>query len=160
MKSLFITFAFSLLILPLILLRDSFACLPVSPLYRHMLYIFAHASIIHWLCNSWSLLVFHNLFRPSRLIVAYVLSVIVSFLPLSKLPVLGLSVVVCFFLGFAARYLYLENRLGMFLTLALLVGSCFLPGFAGLYHIIMFIFGFLYYPVEGLLRRIGNYVNE
>ena len=131
MKSLFITFAFSLLILPLILLRDSFACLPVSPLYRHMLYIFAHASIIHWLCNSWSLLVFHNLFRPSRLIVAYVLSVLVSFLPLSKLPILGLSVVVCFFLGFA-----------------------------GLYHIIMFIFGFLYYPVEGLLRRIGNYVNE
>ena len=160
MKSLFITFAFSLLILPLILLRDSFACLPVSPLYRHMLYIFAHASIIHWLCNSWSLLVFHNLFRPSRLIVAYVLSVLVSFLPLSKLPVLGLSVVVCFFFGFAARYLYLKNRLGMFLTLALLVGSCFLPGFAGLYHIIMFIFGFLYYPVEGLLRRIGNYVNE
>lgn len=160
MKSLFITFAFSLLILPLILLRDSFACLPVSPLYRHMLYIFAHASIIHWLCNSWSLLVFHNLFRPSRLIVAYVLSVLVSFLPLSKLPVLGLSVVVCFFLGFAARYLYIKNRLGMFLTLALLVGSCFLPGFAGLYHIIMFIFGFLYYPVEGLLRRIGNYVNE
>ena len=48
-----------------------------------MLYIFAHASIIHWLCNSWSLLVFHNLFRPSRLIVAYVLSVLVSFLPLS-----------------------------------------------------------------------------
>lgn len=159
MKSLYITFLFSLLILPLILLKGSFACLPVSPLYRHILYIFSHASIIHWLCNSWSLLVFHNLFRTSRLIVAYVLSVLVSFLPLSKLPVLGLSVVVCFFLGFAARYLYSKNRLGMFLTLALLVGSCFLPGFAGLYHIVMFLLGFLYYPVECFFKRINNYMN-
>lgn len=160
MKSLYITTSFCILILPLILLNGSIACLPGSPLYRHLLYLFSHASVIHWLCNSWSLLVFHNLFRPSRLIAAYVLSVLVSYLPLSSLPVLGMSVVVCFFIGFAARYLYGKNRLGFFLTLAILVGSCFLPGFAGLYHIIMFIFGFLYYPVEGLLRRIGNYVNE
>lgn len=160
MNTLYITFAFALLLLPLILLKGSFACLPGSPLYRHLIYLFSHASFIHWLCNSWSLLVFHNLFRPSRLIVAYVLSVLVSFLPLSKLPVLGMSVVVCFFFGLAARYIYGKNRRGLVLSLALLVGSCFLPGFAGLYHIIMFVCGFLYYPVEGFLRRIGNYVNE
>ncbi len=160
MKSLYITFAFTLLILPLILLRENFASLPDSPLCRHLVYMFSHASFFHWLCNSWSLLVFHNIFRPSRLIVAYVLSVLVSFLPLSNLPVLGMSVVVCFFIGFAARYLYRKNRLGLSLTLAILVGSCFLPGFAGLYHIIMFICGFLYYPIEGLFKRISHYVNE
>lgn len=160
MKSLYITFSFCILILPLILLQKSLACLPGFPLYRHLLYLFSHASFFHWLCNSWSLLVFHNIFRPSRLIVAYVLSVLVSFLPLSNMPVLGMSVVVCFFIGFAARYLYRKNRLGFSLTLAILIGSCFLPGFAGLYHIIMFAFGFLYYTVERLLRRIGHYVNE
>ena len=147
MKSLYFTFSFCLIILPLIALRDRLACLPGALLYRHMLYMFAHASFIHWLCNTWSLLVFHNLFRPSRLITAYGLSVLVSFLPLSKLPVLGMSVIVCFFLGLAARYLYRTNPIGMFLSLALLVGSCFLPGFAGLYHIAMFALGFFYLPV-------------
>ena len=122
--------------------------------------MFAHASVIHWLCNTWSLLVFHNLFRPSRLIAAYGLSVLVSFLPLSKLPVLGMSVIVCFFLGLAARYSYRTNPIGMFLSLALLVGSCFLPGFAGLYPIAMFALGFLYLPVECFFKRISNYINE
>lgn len=159
MKNLYITFSFCLIILPLILLRDRLACMPGAPLYRHMLYMFAHASAIHWLCNTWSLLVFHNLFRPSRLITAYSLSFLVSFLPLSKLPVLGLSVVVCFFLGLAARYLYSTNPIGMFLSLVLLVGSCFLPGFAGLYHIVMFVLGFLYLSVECFFKRISNYIN-
>lgn len=160
MKSLYFTFSFCLIILPLIALRDRLACLPCALLYRHMLYMFAHASVIHWLCNTWSLLVFHNLFRPSRLIAAYGLSVLVSFLPLSKLPVLGMSVIVCFFLGLAARYSYRTNPIGMFLSLALLVGSCFLPGFAGLYHIAMFALGFLYLPVECFFKRISNYINE
>ena len=160
MKRLYFTFSFCLIILPLIALRDRLACLPGALLYRHMLYMFAHASFIHWLCNTWSLLVFHNLFRPSRLITAYGLSVLVSFLPLSKLPVLGMSVIVCFFLGLAARYLYRTNPIGMFLSLALLVGSCFLPGFAGLYHIAMCALGFLYLPVECFFKRISNYINE
>lgn len=160
MKNLYITFSFCLIILPLILLRDRLACMPESQLYRHMLYMFAHASVIHWISNTWSLLVFHNLFRPSRLITAYILSVLVSFLPLSRLPVLGLSVIVCFFVGLAARYLYRTNPIGMLLSLTLLVGSCFLPGFAGLYHIVMFALGFLYLPVECFFKRISNYINE
>ena len=160
MKSLYITFSFCLIILPLIAIRNCLACLPDSQLYRHMLYMFAHATVFDWLCNAWSLLVFHNLFRPSRLIAAYSLSVLVSFLPLSRLPVLGLSVVVCFFVGVAARYLYRTNPIGLLLSLVLLVGSCFLPGFAGLYHIVMFALGFLYLPVECFFKRISNYINE
>lgn len=160
MKSLYITITFCFLLLPLIIVKEKFACSVSEPLYTHFVYMFAHASLIHWLCNSWSLLVFHNLFRPSRLCAAYILSVLVSFIPLSAKPVIGLSVIVCFFLGFAARYLYHRNRLGMVLTLVILILSCFLPEIAALYHITMFILGFLYYPVECFFKRINNYMNE
>lgn len=158
MKKLIFTIIFSLCMLPLMALKDSMACSQSSPLYTHFCFMFVHASWLHWACNTWSLLVLHNLFKPQRLIVAYILSVAVSFIPVS-LPVLGISVIVCFFIGFMAKYLYYKSALSLFLTMAILIVSCFLPGFAGVYHIIMFVLGALYFQIECFLNRLGNYIN-
>lgn len=160
MKKLYLTIIFSLSLLPLILIRDSLSCAPSAPLYTHFVYMFAHASLLHWTANTWSMVVFHNLFNPHRLLAAYVFSVLASFLPLSigeVKPVLGLSVIVCFFLGMSARWLYHNSKLALCLSLATVIISCFLPGFAGGYHVIMFVIGTLYFHVECFIKRIRQY---
>ncbi len=161
MKKLYLTIISSALLLCLIPLRASMACSTSSPLFTHFVYMFTHASILHWICNAWSLLVFHNLFSIPRLLVAYVLAVGLSFIPLWGLQrggVLGMSVFVCFFLGLAARWLFINNRPALLLSIVLLVLSCFLPGFAGAFHLIMFALGFVYMPVEILVKTIVDYV--
>lgn len=163
MYRLYFTISLCIVLLALLPFPQYLACSPSSPLYTHFVYMFGHATVLHWLCNSWSLLVLHNLFRPSRLIVSYILSVAVSFLPsLGGLGagLIGISVIVCFFIGFMSRYLYRKNRSAFIMTAALLFLSCFLPGFAGYYHIIMFTLGVLYFPVEGFFLRLFNYITH
>lgn len=160
MKRLVSTIIFCFALLPLIPLKTHIACSSSTPLYTHFVYMFGHASFLHWLVNSWSLLVLHNLFRPARLITAYTLSVAISFLPpMGSVGqgVIGMSVMVCFFIGFLARYIYSRSRLSFLATVALMALTCVLPGFAGAFHIIMFVMGFLYFHLEGFLIRLKNY---
>ena len=162
MIKLYFTIILSIILLALLPFSQQLACSPHAPLYTHFVYMFGHASFLHWACNCWSLLALHNLFRPSRLIMSYALSVLISFLPVANVGsgVIGISVVVCFFVGFLSRYLYHTNRSALFMTVAVLVGSCFLPGFAGYYHIIMFTLGALYNPVEGFFLRLMRYLSH
>jgi hypothetical protein len=46
------------------------------------------------------------------------------------------------------------------LTIAMLVTSCFLPGFAGIYHIILFLLGMLYYQIERLIMKFKSYAGK
>ena len=156
MRKLYITLILGTLCLPLNAIKELCACSASSPLYTHFVYMFSHASFLHWACNMWSLLVLHNLFRIPRLITAYLLAVAISFIPTSK-PVLGLSVIVCFFMGYMAQHLWNKSHLGLCLTVASIWLSCILPGFAGIYHVFMFVFGCLYWQLLKLYCRIKDY---
>lgn len=152
MKRLLVTLLLIAVMLPLTSISELLACSCNSPLYTHFVYLLGHASILHWACNSWSLLVLHNLFSRYRMAAAYICAVAVSFIPSAR-PVIGVSVIVCFFIGFYLTVLWKQNRTAVFLTAALLLLSCALPGFAGFYHIITAVCGFTFFEFEMSVRN-------
>lgn len=160
MTRFYITFCFAASLLAFLPLAPHMAVSASAPLYTHFVYPFAHANIFHWACNAWSLLVLHNALRPSRCLVAYLLAAVVSFLLPSARPVLGASVFVTFFLGFAAAYLWHHDRRALLLTLALLAVTCVLPQFAAAYHIAMFLLGLAWFFIDSLIRNFIRYAKD
>ena len=75
-----------------------FAVSQETPTYTHFVYMTGHAGWLHYIVNAWSLLLLHNLFRWYRVTVAYGCAVILSYIPLTDKPMLGASVIVCFFI--------------------------------------------------------------
>lgn len=122
--------------------------------------MFGHAGWLHYIINAWTLLVMHNLLKWYRLITAYLFAVLESYVMLPEKPMVGLSVVNCFFIGFAAPWLWKKDRLAVVLTLALLLLTCFVSGFAGLQHVASFLFGFVFCYAEGWIRDIRKYLKE
>lgn len=131
-----------------------------SPLTTHFCYMFGHAGILHWAVNSWALLVLHNLFRPSRLIAAYLLSVAISFASFTQQPVIGASVITCFFFGFMAPHLWHKDRLSACMMMAILLIAFFIPGIAAVPHLLMFVAGLVWLYAERLIRTFTNFAKE
>lgn len=160
MTKFYITLAFCLLLIPFIAHTAWFAVGVSKPLYTHFVYMFGHSGWLHWTVNAWSLLMLHNVIKWYRLLAAYALSVLLSFIYLPSLPVVGLSVVVVFLLGMAATQIWYRDRWALGLTVGLLFIGCFLPGFAGVYHVVMFALGYAFFRLECLVRRFVNYAQH
>ncbi len=177
MKKLYLTILFCLCLLTALPFPHIFACGTSTPAYTHFVYMFGHANCLHWLVNSWTLLVLHNVIKPHRLIASYLLAVLTSYLhsqfsilllpsPIGEgagerlpIPTLGLSVITAFFLGFIALYLRRTNRFAFYATIALLIIGVFLPHIAGISHLLMFLSGLIYYKAEALIRSISSFIN-
>lgn len=127
---------------------DMLAVSDTSPTYTHFVYLVGHASWLHYAVNAWTLLVFHNLFKIYRVIAAYLCAVIISYTLLPSQPMVGASVFNCFFMGFWSLYLWYREKLGAVMTVALLILTCLLPGFAGIQHVAAFITGLLFSYAE------------
>lgn len=156
MRTLYITLAIVLMMALVIPLHASLAVSPSSPLYTHFAYMFGHANTLHWAVNGWCLLVVHRQFRFHRLLASWLASVGLSFLYYPSLPVLGASVIISFFMGFNAPWLYRYRRLAFWQMIVLLCIGCLLPHIAGLYHLILFAIGFLYAKAERLVRQANS----
>lgn len=153
MRTLYITLVFIILMAFMIPQHAHLAVSPSSPLYTHFVYMFGHANFIHWAVNAWCLLMVHHQFRIHRLVASWMGSVVLSFLYYPSLPVLGVSVIISFFMGFTAPILYRTNRFAFWQMVFLLCAGCLIQHIAGLYHIILFAFGFIYYKVEGFFMQ-------
>lgn len=153
MRTLYVTLVAVLLMALLIPLHASLAVSPSTPPYTHFVYMFGHANVVHWAVNAWCLLMVHRLFRIHRLLASWAFSVALSFLYHPALPVLGASVVISFFMGFTSSWLYRRKRLAFWQMLALLCMGCLLPHIAGLYHLVLFVLGYLYAKAERLVRQ-------
>jgi len=129
-----------------------------SPTYTHYIYMFGHASWLHYAVNIWSLMVLHNLFRWYRVIAAYLWAVVLSYFVHFDKPLLGASVIVCFFIGMIILNLWKKQRLSAILTVVILFLTCFLPGFAGIIHIQAFLFGLLFFLIEMLICHIHKII--
>lgn len=129
-----------------------------SPAYTHFIYMTGHDGWIHYAINAWSLLVMHNLFRWYRVLSAYALAVLISFVALPEQPMVGASVFTCFFFGFAAPWLWRRERLAVLMTIGLLVLTCILPGFAGMAHAVAFVGGVVFSIGEGIVRDFKGYL--
>lgn len=167
MKRLYITLAACILMAFLIPFAPVLALRPVCggiSVTSHFLYMFAHASLLHWLVNTWSFLVLHNVLRWYRLLVAYLLAVAISFVPAtvpagSPAGVIGASVITTFFFGFIAPYYWHRNKSIPLMMAALIVIGCFLPNIAAAFHAVPFIVGIAYWYIERTLRSIRAYLN-
>lgn len=143
----------------LVPLTDIGAVSKDSPFYTHFIYIAFHNGYLHYIINAWSLLVMHNLFRWYRVLTAYTFAVFISYVAAPPQPMVGASLFTCFFFGLIALYLWHKSRLALILTAALMLLTCFLPGYAGIQHVMAFSFGFLFSLIEGYIRRFRHYLN-
>jgi len=164
MKRLYLTASACLLMACLIPVSPSLAVVPAaSTAGSHFLYMFAHVSFLHWLINAWSLLVIHNLLRWHRLLTAYTLAVLLSYVPAavpadSPAGVLGLSVITTFFFGFLTPYYWRRNRSIPLMMIALILIGCFIPGVAAAFHVIPFTVGMAYWHIEGRVRSFLHFI--
>lgn len=156
MRTLYITLIFVALMAFIIPLHRLLAVSVSSPTYTHFVYMFGHAGVVHWAVNSWCIIMLHRQFRIARIVTAWGLSVILSFIYHPSLPVLGASVIISFFMGLTASWLYAYKRLAFWQMMFLMAIGCFLPQIAGVYHVILFVVGFLYAKMEGIINSIMN----
>lgn len=153
---------FLLILLPAIPLAPFFAVSPTTPSYTHFIYMFAHANIFHWLFNAWGILIFHRIYNTTRCIAAYLTAVITSyiltppstFLPppsslhLQPSPVIGLSVITCFFVGFLGQYFYQRNTTALYQAAIFITIGFFIPNMAATYHLVAFLAGMAWFFFE------------
>lgn len=156
MRTLYITLLIILLMAFIIPLHADMAVSPSTPIYSHFVYMFGHANFIHWAVNAWCLLMVHRQFSFHRLLASWLASVALSFLYYPSLPVLGASVIISFFMGFTAPWLYRRKRLAFCQMLLLLFIGCLLPHIAGIYHLILFAIGFIYAKIESFVHRANT----
>ena len=156
MRTLYITLLIILLMAFIIPLHADMAVSPSTPIYSHFVYMFGHANFIHWAVNAWCLLMVHRQFSFHRLLASWLASVALSFLYYPSLPVLGASVIISFFMGFTAPWLYCRKRLAFCQMLLLLLIGCLLPHIAGIYHLILFALGFIYAKAESFVHRANT----
>ena len=159
MRRLYITIFASFIMLLLMPLADSMAVSEISPLYTHYVYMFAHGGLLHLTVNVWALLVLHNLYTWYRVSASYLWAVAMSFFLLPSQPMLGASVITCFFIGFIMPYMWRKSRLTVLMTVSLLLLTCVLPGMAGVQHVASFVFGLGFCYAEGLVRDFIKYVS-
>ncbi len=162
MKRLYYLILVSLSLLPLVAYRQDMSVSNGTPFYTHFVYMFAHANIFHWMCNTWSMMLLVNVVRWYRVVAAYILAVIISFIGfiVSSTPVLGASTIVAFFVGYVAQYYWSHNRTAFFCNLAAIILTLFIPQFAGACHLAMFgcgvIFWFVERAVSKLIKEVRN----
>lgn len=156
MRTFYLTIFFVTLMALAIPLHSKLAVSPTSPAYTHFIYMFGHASFLHWLVNSWCIVMVHRQMKPHRLLSAWMASVLLSFAYYPTLPVLGSSVIISFFMGVQAPWLYKCKRLAFWQMLTLLAIGFMLPNIAGLYHAILFAFGYIYAKAESLVNKANK----
>ena len=124
-----------------------------APAYTHYIYMFAHAGRLHWALNGFAWALLWKIITPARTLVAYLFSVLVSFL----LPtigaatnVIGWSVIIFWYWGFLLPGMVKERRLRF---LALVAISFFIPGIAASWHFAMLLAGYVSRKIYNVWQR-------
>ena len=162
MHKLWITFFVCILMGAAVPYTDYLAVSATSPTYTHFVYMMGHAGWLHFAINAWTLLVFHNLFSWYRVFAAYLIAVAISFYSylLPSQPMVGASVFTCFFIGFYAIYMWHKDKTATIMTILLLALTVVLPGFAGIPHVVAYIYGLIFSLLEIRVRRFLRWFNE
>ncbi len=163
MKTLYATAVALMLMLIAVPNADELATSPTAPTYTHFVYMFGHATFLHWFINAWSLLLLHNTFRWYRLLVSYLLAVLVSFVPCAEVvpqSLIGLSAITMFFFGLITPYLWQRNKSAVWMMIGILLAGFFIPHIAALLHITIFMLGLAYYYIERFIRNLFDFIRE
>ena len=113
-----------------------------SPLWNRFTYQMAHAHILHLCLNAIGWFSVMRLVTAKRTFVAFLLS---AFMPLNEMPIVGWSVIICFYVGCFIPNMSNDSLLKLLL---LTIISFFVPGIAALQHLLMMSSGFVYRLIE------------
>lgn len=158
MKRLYITIIICVLMGVMVPCTEQTAVSKTSDTYTHYIYMIGHAGWLHYAVNTWTLLALHNLYRWYRVLTAYIVAVVISYILFPPQPMVGASVITCFFIGFWTSYMWRKETLGVLMNIALLILTCLLPGFAGLPHLATYSTGLIFGLIEKSVWRIRNYL--
>lgn len=123
-----------------IIFRDELALSADSGFMQHILYPLAHANLLHYAVNGFSLLFLSVYMTWQRTAWAYAFSILCGYLYIPSLPLLGCSTVIYYYLGMLFVHYNSWNR---FHLLSVSFAALFIPGIAAMTHIIMMAFGIL-----------------
>lgn len=127
-----------------------------TPVYTHFLYMFAHDGWLHYSVNAVAFLVMHHVYSRWRWVAAYLSAVAASFWLENDRLVVGASVLLCFFVGCIAPVMWKRRRLLFWQTVAILLIQCFIPYIAGMWHLVMVLFGLVYVAMERIVSDIRH----
>ena len=157
MKQFTFSIAAALLTLPAILLNEHLAVSPTTPTYTHLIYMFAHANILHWAINAYALIVMHKFCTPAALTAAYICAVAISFLPIYTQPTLGMSVMIYFLI---AKIITQRKNKAIILPIAIfIVAGFFLPNIAAAFHLAAISCGTIYFIAEKNIKSFIQFTN-
>lgn len=160
MIKLYLFFIAAVVMLIIIPLSPFLAVSTESPFYTHIIYMYAHANILHWSINTCSIFFLYRIISPLRFLAAWLASILISFIPSEK-PVVGLSVIIFFFTGIIMSRLFRyyrnskryrcfpgEQKTMIIQTIIILIIGFFIPNMAASFHLAAFIAGCLYSLIE------------
>lgn len=129
---------------------DRMAVSDHSPTYTCMIYMFAHANIIHYLLNGASWLFLWRAVTVKRLAWAWIFSACWAYLLQPHTPTVGWSVVIYYFLGLYLAGMRKERAVRLIL---LTVSGFLLPHIAAGMHMCMLISGYIVRRVSIAWKR-------
>lgn len=153
----FLLAGFMLLLLPF---SHELALHASSPLYVHLLYMFAHASLLHLLVNTWCMVTLINVLTPSRFLAAYLSAFWLSYIVPVHLPVLGFSVIIFWYYGFISQHLWRHNRFTLLSFIPIVLIGFFFPHIASGFHLLAFLAGMLWWYTAYVIARIYCFLVE
>ena len=130
------------------------------------MYVFGHANVWHWLLNSWCMVVLHNLFGWKNTVTAYVLAVVVSYVPNyslvtdAEVPVVGFSTILMYMYGLATEYFWRREKWIVISLLSFLGVGYLIPNCAAMWHALMWIAGVTVCGMQKMLRWLSDEVEQ
>ncbi len=133
----------------------------VPYIVRALTYSFFHTSILHLAINSLSIWYIWPGLDKNRDVRSLFTALFIAFLayPFGFRPCIGFSNVLFAACGLKVKMKWLKSRNGI-IFLALMIGMCFIPQFAGTNHVAAFIMGLALSVVDGWLQPLKEDVGR
>lgn len=158
MTKLYLAIGINVVMLALIPFHSLLATKASAPLYTHLVYMFGHANILHWLINAWAIMTLHKIISARMAAVAYSTAVILSFF--INQPTVGASAMIFFVFGCLTPTLAAHNRVFLLQIAIFLVAAFFIPNIAASLHLAAYIIGIGYIGACKITFQLKRLFNE
>jgi len=142
--------------------KEQMAVTEGSVWWTHLTYMFAHGNLIHIGINAWALLMLHKILMAYRVAVAWVVSVLISYVYYPELPVVGASTVIMFMTGYAMPWIKQRGGWASIITICACISVGFvIPQLAGMYHLLCTVAGLVFFFIDRWVQTTWTYcVND
>ena len=122
-----------------------------SPIWTHFTYMFAHANLLHLICNLYALYICIS--KRINLFHVYIIGVAVSFIAMNNIPTVGASSCVYVMLGI--NVYGAKRKTHLIAVCAVLLGFL-MPNVNAWIHVYSYILGMTYYAILIHIRMYND----